>query len=184
MRISDWSSDVCSSDLRPRTVYPPLRLLDHTHWYVGEDRARIVRRIRRSDRGYRAPPNLLLNEHGRAMTRKLLTAQLAEAFAAARLLGTLHCLRHTFAMAMLARLQIQARTNPDLNPLKVVQVLLGHASITTTAIYLRCGELPERDLSESLAYLYGELRSEEHTSELQSLMRTSYAVFCVKKKNT
>src|SRR3546814_8420592 len=30
---------------------------------------------------------------------------------------------------------------------------------------------------------YG-LRSEEHTSELQSLMRISYAVFCLKKKNT
>src|SRR3546814_9661607 len=30
----------------------------------------------------------------------------------------------------------------------------------------------------------GEVRSEEHTSELQSLMRISYAVFCLKKKNT
>src|SRR3546814_5660635 len=29
-----------------------------------------------------------------------------------------------------------------------------------------------------------DLRSEEHTSELQSLMRISYAVFCLKKKNT
>src|SRR3546814_9095378 len=29
----------------------------------------------------------------------------------------------------------------------------------------------------------GDLRSEEHTSELQSLMRISYAVFCLKKKN-
>src|SRR3546814_3655932 len=28
------------------------------------------------------------------------------------------------------------------------------------------------------------LRSEEHTSELQSLMRISYAVFCLKKTNT
>src|SRR3546814_7874807 len=28
------------------------------------------------------------------------------------------------------------------------------------------------------------LRSEEHTSELQSLMRISYAVFCLKQKNT
>src|SRR3546814_3737425 len=28
------------------------------------------------------------------------------------------------------------------------------------------------------------LRSEEHTSELQSLMRNSYAVFCLKKKKT
>src|SRR3546814_4033664 len=31
---------------------------------------------------------------------------------------------------------------------------------------------------------YIDMRSEEHTSELQSLMRTSYAVFCLKKKNT
>src|SRR3546814_4789119 len=30
----------------------------------------------------------------------------------------------------------------------------------------------------------GEMRSEEHTSELQSLMRNSYAVFCLKKKKT
>src|SRR3546814_9208432 len=29
---------------------------------------------------------------------------------------------------------------------------------------------------------YGSARSEEHTSELQSLMRISYAVFCLKKK--
>src|SRR3546814_8925606 len=29
----------------------------------------------------------------------------------------------------------------------------------------------------------GQPRSEEHTSELQSLMRISYAVFCLKKKN-
>src|SRR3546814_1891097 len=31
--------------------------------------------------------------------------------------------------------------------------------------------------------LAGDTRSEEHTSELQSLMRISYAVFCLKKKN-
>src|SRR3546814_1167190 len=30
----------------------------------------------------------------------------------------------------------------------------------------------------------GAIRSEEHTSELQSLMRISYAVFCLKKKQT
>src|SRR3546814_9327044 len=32
--------------------------------------------------------------------------------------------------------------------------------------------------------LVGPLRSEEHTSELQSLMRISYAVFCLKKQKT
>src|SRR3546814_5004193 len=34
------------------------------------------------------------------------------------------------------------------------------------------------------AYNRLKFRSEEHTSELQSLMRISYAVFCLKKKNT
>src|SRR3546814_7694506 len=33
-----------------------------------------------------------------------------------------------------------------------------------------------------LAQKRGTIRSEEHTSELQSLMRISYAVFCLKKK--
>src|SRR3546814_4952025 len=37
---------------------------------------------------------------------------------------------------------------------------------------------------EAIAQSMAKLRSEEHTSELQSLMRISYAVFCLKKKNT
>src|SRR3546814_9508620 len=35
----------------------------------------------------------------------------------------------------------------------------------------------------SVPIAWKSLRSEEHTSELQSLMRISYAVFCLKKKN-
>src|SRR3546814_10542307 len=35
---------------------------------------------------------------------------------------------------------------------------------------------------QRLFHWQGERRSEEHTSELQSLMRISYAVFCLKKK--
>src|SRR3546814_5239594 len=38
--------------------------------------------------------------------------------------------------------------------------------------------------SNAIEALVLRLRSEEHTSELQSLMRTSYAVFCLKKKRT
>src|SRR3546814_9297921 len=39
------------------------------------------------------------------------------------------------------------------------------------------------DLANSLELAgQDDVRSEEHTSELQSLMRTSYAVFCLKKK--
>src|SRR3546814_6732885 len=39
-------------------------------------------------------------------------------------------------------------------------------------------KLPKMKVSERR-----KIRSEEHTSELQSLMRISYAVFCLKKKN-
>src|SRR3546814_8496892 len=55
---------------------------------------------------------------------------------------------------------------------------------------LRCG-LPQPDPADPAFSLRqdrttrsqpGSRRSEEHTSELQSLMRISYAVFCLKKK--
>src|SRR3546814_5337985 len=41
-----------------------------------------------------------------------------------------------------------------------------------------------RDRDAALLLLLHPVRSEEHTSELQSLMRISYAVFCLKKKTT
>src|SRR3546814_3892567 len=44
-----------------------------------------------------------------------------------------------------------------------------------------CGPLPVHPFSSS-ENAGKQARSEEHTSELQSLMRISYAVFCLKKK--
>src|SRR3546814_8853517 len=44
------------------------------------------------------------------------------------------------------------------------------------------GLSPAMSLSTTDAGIYSSPRSEEHTSELQSLMRISYAVFCLKKK--
>src|SRR3546814_4534801 len=43
---------------------------------------------------------------------------------------------------------------------------------------------PVGDRARVANILPGAARSEEHTSELQSLMRNSYAVFCLKKKKT
>src|SRR3546814_671842 len=43
--------------------------------------------------------------------------------------------------------------------------------------------LPDNNAFDDYLVEHG-FRSEEHTSELQSLMRISYAVFCLKKKNT
>src|SRR3546814_5702695 len=49
---------------------------------------------------------------------------------------------------------------------------------------MRESEFSLRAAKESLPLrdAFAVLRSEEHTSELQSLMRSSYAVFCLKKK--
>src|SRR3546814_1134825 len=59
-------------------------------------------------------------------------------------------------------------------------------------VAVECRSLGQRRLVEVVAQrgpeiqaevVQRDLRSEEHTSELQSLMRISYAVFCLKKKN-
>src|SRR3546814_1884585 len=47
----------------------------------------------------------------------------------------------------------------------------------------RNGSTPARQPLDGVYIATGGDRSEEHTSELQSLMRLSYAVFCLKKKN-
>src|SRR3546814_6087990 len=64
---------------------------------------------------------------------------------------------------------------------------LVHEEIVERLIVLRPREQPGGARHELMpardgVVLEGLLRSEEHTSELQSLMRISYAVFCLKKK--
>lgn len=149
---------------RPRTVYPPIRLIDRTQRYIDEVRTPQVRALRRQRSDFRVPSALFLNRQGHAITSARMTAAFARAFRAAGVQGSLHWLRHTFAMTMLVHLQRQAARTPDLNPLKVVQVLLGHSSIQSTAIYLRCVELNARELTGSIDYLYGELVSDGWSS--------------------
>src|SRR3546814_965040 len=63
--------------------------------------------------------------------------------------------------------------------LAIVKISPGRAgsSIRLATMPCRSGTSPVT----SVQWL-GKVRSEEHTSELQSLMRISYAVFCLKKK--
>ena len=140
-----------------RPVYPPLRLLDQTHHYIVDERHAVVCKSRCQAKQYPEPPELFLNRLGKAVVVTRMTSVFAEAFKAAGVEGSLHWLRHTFAIAMLTNLQKQAARNPHLNPLKVLQVLLGHSSIQTTAIYLRCVEVNEAEVASSLDYYYGEI---------------------------
>src|SRR3546814_7339409 len=47
---------------------------------------------------------------------------------------------------------------------------------------IQADRLVHLDMSHVRNAIFDRIRSEEHTSELQSLMRISYAVFCLKKK--
>jgi len=141
----------------PRTVYPPIRLLDATHRYIDQVRGPLIRRLRRLNQSWRVPTTLFLTSKGSPVSPARFTAAMAAAFRATGVVGTGHWLRHCFAMTMLARLQKQARTTPEINPLKVVQILLGHRSIASTAIYLRCVEMHAAELEDSVAWLYGAL---------------------------
>src|SRR3546814_5225257 len=68
---------------------------------------------------------------------------------------------------------------PDLvSDLRVIEVDLPASQQMKRERLAAAGLQPGRNV----AYCPIDLRSEEHTSELQSLMRISYAVFCLKKK--
>src|SRR3546814_10706439 len=71
-------------------------------------------------------------------------------------------------------------------PASAHRVRIGPAPLAPPGIPLedeikRRNELQDNRRPRQIAV---ECRSEEHTSELQSLMRISYAVFCLKKKNS
>src|SRR3546814_6941664 len=62
--------------------------------------------------------------------------------------------------------------------------IVGLGLVVGAELNAALAETPEGDLKESPDTETQAPRSEENTSELQSLMRISYAVFCLKKKNT
>src|SRR3546814_978057 len=62
--------------------------------------------------------------------------------------------------------------------ISVVAIILGLFG----AMVLNFAQLHRASLPSRIAKIYISIRSQEHTSELQSLMRISYAVFCLKKK--
>src|SRR3546814_4638820 len=133
MRISDWSSDVCSSDL--------LKILDCRIYVLADTAKRNVVEI-----GHNA---------GIAAKGVALPAQ--------------EVIRR-FPCAAAAP-HIQARC--------VEGQIIGTFDLPLPQLLGRDSGNSDRDLLQALFPLAG--RSEEHTSELQSLMRISYAVFCLKK---
>src|SRR3546814_6855229 len=119
MRISDWSSDVCSSDLR-KTIAWITGLPLHPVGIVDGNGAAAAE----VDDQNREPDRRLAGGHGQHEHREHLPDEVAK----------------------------------------------------------RGAERDKIDIHREQDQLDRHQRSEEHTSELQSLMRISYAVFCLKKK--
>src|SRR3546814_2104607 len=118
MRISDWSSDVCSSDL-----------------IVAEGRTLKLSDVAEITRGYEDPATFLVRHQGEPA------------------------------------LELGVVMKDRYNGLQLGEDLDREAAAITA------------DLPTGLSFTkITDQRSEEHTSELQSLMRHSYAVFCLKKK--
>src|SRR3546814_2253460 len=124
MRIRDWSSDVCSSDLRrPHAAF------------IEVDTAR-----RRIEVQFQRPRSMIARRLHKSCRR------------------------------------IDRARRADGNE----QISLGQRLIDPLHFIWPFAE--EHDVRPQLRS--SAVRSEEHTSELQSLMRISYAVFCVQKKNS
>src|SRR3546814_6486031 len=123
MRISDWSSDVCSSDLAQ-------------------------------------------DEHGE------------DAFSAGIGAEAIRVLLENLDLEQerVDLMEDLATTKSELKPKKIIKRL------KVVESFIESGNRPEWMILEVVPVIPPELRSEEHTSELQSLMRISYAVFCLKKK--
>src|SRR3546814_9830501 len=85
--------------------------------------------------------------------------------------GSLDAVRETGAAVCLMHMQGEPRTMQDAPHYDDVVAEVRDFLVRRVAICVAAGIERER------------LRSEEHTSELQSLMRISYAVFCLKKKH-
>src|SRR3546814_5546869 len=71
-------------------------------------------------------------------------------------------------------------------PTSSVRATLSHSlrtPATAKAVFTSIGQIEQMKMTKTAEMLLSLMvRSEEHTSELQSLMRISYAVFCLKKK--
>ncbi|MGY6252294.1 tyrosine-type recombinase/integrase [Paraburkholderia caledonica] len=128
------------------TVHVPSRLVEETHWYVLTERPAPA-----ANNGH----FVFLNRRGGRISRQMLTREFRKSADAIGSKATLHHLRHTFALVVLSILQRHEEAGQELNPLKALQTLLGHAAIETTETYLRAAQLSSDAVRDALDYLYG-----------------------------
>src|SRR3546814_10911978 len=181
MRISDWSSDVCSSDLQVRgdgagdivlsgpgafSVEIGGRTEAEAKWIGTIDTIGLVLLLLVAYRSWKIPVLGVL---------PLASAGLAGLGAVALLFDGVHGITVAFGFTLIGVVQdypihLFSHQRPGVTPRQNARALwptLATGVVATCIAYV--------------TFLFSGvdgLRSEEHTSELQSLMRISYAVFC------
>ena len=141
---------------RPRTIKVPILLLDDTHDFIKEERQELIRELQRRSKSYRPPDAVFLNSRGEPVRPALATRRFSEAFRVLGIDATVHSLRHTFAINNYIVLCRLSQDNPHINPLKVLQIRLGHAHISTTATYLRSFDVDLEEIPDATAFLAGD----------------------------
>src|SRR3546814_2167599 len=142
MRSSDWSSDVCSSDLNGRSESSRRWMKSALRWKISCSTNSPSMKWKHSGKASEETSNF--------MSKKALSLSVR---------------------VFLSRECQLARRKPAL-----------HLKERIIAIFARLPRHACFSWDDGVAGMASTVRSEEHTSELQSLMRISYAVFCLKKK--
>src|SRR3546814_93972 len=163
MRISDWSSDVCSSDLPRRgpwqrmTMEPTMELDELKHAWQSLDRQ--------------------LQQQKRINLQLLADNRIDGAKRGLRWLQARSVMQ--VAIGVVLTVFFARFWTSHLGNLPLV---LSGITLHAYSVALIISGVTELLLVIRTDYA-AQVRSEEHTSELQSLMRISYAVFCLKKKH-
>src|SRR3546814_209207 len=179
MRISDWSSDVCSSDLlaalngwlRPKLIVPVHGEIRHMH-----EQARFA-----VEQGV---PAALVQQNGDLCRLAPGPAKIVERVRSGRLVLDGDVILPADGETVVERRKLALN-----GQMSVAVALKGGRFAGSEARYRGVPVDDDREtflkeLNAAAERAATGPRSEEHTSELQSLMRISYAVFCWKKKTT
>lgn len=132
---------------KEQSVFVLQKLIDETWWYIHMSRPKSLD----------TAEYVFLTTRGTRISKNVVSRRFKLACDAAGIRSTFHGLRHTFALNVLDILERQASRGAQINPLKTLQVLLGHSSLETTDIYLQSLQVMSPVVEQALDFLYGKV---------------------------
>lgn len=140
------SFTILRKGLREISVYAPTALIEETNWYILTERP--------SPKHPRDAGLIFLSEAGKEISRQTLSREFRKVADEIGSKATLHHLRHTFAISVLASLERHRLADEDVNPLKALQILLGHAHSETSEIYTQAATIANEAVIKTLDSLF------------------------------